>query len=63
MHLGCALAITSFDQLNGLGLHTCFAVVGAIPVQIHSVHQTQQTNQTIADSTVVLLLQLVQWFA
>ena len=35
---------TTFDQLNGLGLHTGFAVVGAIPAQIYSIHQTQQTN-------------------
>ena len=35
---------TAFNRLNGLGLHTDFAVVGAITVQIYSVHQTQQTN-------------------
>ena len=54
---------TSFNQLNGLGLHTGFAVVGAILVHIYSVYQTQQTNQTIADSTVVFSLRLVQWLA
>ena len=45
MHLcGMRFRGTAFDRLNGLGLHTGFAVAGAIPVQIHSVHQTQQTN-------------------
>ena len=52
-----------FNGLNGLGLHTGFAVVGAILVHIYSVYQTQQTNQTIADSTVVFSLRLVQWLA
>ena len=49
------------DRLNGLCLQTDSLVAGAIVVWIQTVHQTQQTDWNIADSTVVFLLQSVQW--